>query len=224
MKAALRLVLLAAAVAMGLWLWTILFPSPEKIIRQRLTRLAADVSFRPGQNLLLAANRAEQVADFFSTNVEVTVNVPGHSRQILASRSDILQAVAAARQQVRGLQVEFLDVAVTVAPDKQSAVAELTARARITGEQELTVQELKFTFQKIGGEWLITRVETVRTLSLNPPPGRWILGEADSPASAVGHPFQRRLETAATPKRLALASAPLDSRPFKPIRKSPGLS
>jgi hypothetical protein len=27
------------------------------------------------------------------------------------------------------------------------------------------VQEMKFTFQKIGGDWLITRVETVRTLS-----------------------------------------------------------
>lgn len=168
MKLAVRLVLLAVAVTAGFWLWTILFPSPEKIIRQRLARVAADVSFGPGQNALIAANRVEQLAGLFSTNVEVTLDVPGHSSHVLASRADILQAVAAAHQQLRELKVEFLDVAVAVAADKQSATAELTARAQIAGDKNFIVQELKFTFQKTGGEWLITRVETVRTLSLNP--------------------------------------------------------
>ena len=45
MKVAVRLVQLAVIVALGLWLWTIFFPSPEKVIRKRLTSLAADVSF-----------------------------------------------------------------------------------------------------------------------------------------------------------------------------------
>ena len=38
--------------------------------------------------------------------------------------------------------------------------------AHISDEQDLIVQEMKFTLQKINGEWLITRVETVRTLSI----------------------------------------------------------
>ncbi len=35
MKIVFRLALLAAAAAAGVWLWTVLFPSPEKIIRKR---------------------------------------------------------------------------------------------------------------------------------------------------------------------------------------------
>jgi hypothetical protein len=57
---------------------------------------------------------------------------------------------------------------VTVAPDKQSAVADLTVQANISGEPDPIVQEMKFTLRKIDGRWLITRVETVRTLSRCP--------------------------------------------------------
>ena len=38
MKIVFRLILLAALIALGVWLWFVLFPSPEKIIRQRLIR------------------------------------------------------------------------------------------------------------------------------------------------------------------------------------------
>jgi hypothetical protein len=63
------------------------------------------------------------------------------------------------------LKVKFPDINVTVAPDKQSAVADLTVEANISGERDPMVQEMKFTLQKIDGKWLITRVETVRTIS-----------------------------------------------------------
>jgi SnoaL-like domain len=165
MKFILRLVLLAAAIAAGVWLWTVLFPGPEKIVRQRLAKVAADVSFGPGQNPLVAANNAERLASLFSTNVEVTVNVPGRFEHKFASREDITEAVAAAHQAVSALKVQFLDITVAVAADKQSAIAELTVKAQAAGDQDFIVQELKFTFEKTGGDWLITRVETVRTLS-----------------------------------------------------------
>jgi hypothetical protein len=38
-------------------------------------------------------------------------------------------------------------------------------QVQAAGDKDYYVQEMKFTFQKIGGDWLITRVETVRTLS-----------------------------------------------------------
>jgi hypothetical protein len=60
------------------------------------------------------------------------------------------------------LQVEFPDVSVTVAPDRQSAVADVAVKVQAAGEKDSNVQEVKFTFQKIGGDWLITRVESVR--------------------------------------------------------------
>ena len=40
-----------------------------------------------------------------------------------------------------------------------------SCKCRPPATRIIYVQEMKFTFQKIGGDWLITRVETVRTLS-----------------------------------------------------------
>ena len=43
-------------------------------------------------------------------------------------REEITQAALMARSRAGGLQVKFPDINVTVAPDKQSAVADLTVR------------------------------------------------------------------------------------------------
>ena len=76
------------------------------------------------------------------------------------------QAALGARSTLSGLKVTLPDISVTVAPDKQSAVADLTVVANVAGEQDAIVQEMKFTFRKTDDGWLITRVETVRTLSI----------------------------------------------------------
>ena len=81
MKMVLRLVLLAALIAAGVWLWTILFPGPEKIIRKRLAQAAGEASFRSGENPLISAARAENLASRFGTNVEININVPEYGRQ-----------------------------------------------------------------------------------------------------------------------------------------------
>ncbi|MDE3068398.1 MAG: hypothetical protein KGJ60_12730 [Verrucomicrobiota bacterium] len=165
MKILLRLVLAAALVALGLWLWSALFPSPEKIIRKRLAELARDVSFSAGEGNLARLAGAEQVAGFFSTNVEVRLDVPGRVRHRFVGREQITQAALASRSETSELIVKFPDVNVSVAPDKQSATVDLTVEADVSGRRNAIVQEMKFTFQKIQGRWLITRVETVRTLS-----------------------------------------------------------
>jgi len=63
-----------------------------------------------------------------------------------------------------GVKVEFYDVAVTLAPDKKSAVATLTGKARMAGEKEFFLQVLKFSLNRMEGEWLVSRVETVKAL------------------------------------------------------------
>jgi hypothetical protein len=164
MKIFSRFILIAAAAAaIGIWFWTILFPNPEKVIRKELSELARDASFTGNQSSLAGIAGAQKVANFFSTNAEVNLNAPGRT-QTLAGRDEIMQAVAAARAALDGLKVEFPDVSVTVAPDKQSADADLTVKAQIAGNPEFIAQ-MKFTFQKTGRKWLITRVETVRTLT-----------------------------------------------------------
>jgi len=57
-----------------------------------------------------------------------------------------------------------VDVTVVVGTDGQAAQAHLTAKANLPGESMPQVQELKIGFRKIEREWLIDRVQTVRTL------------------------------------------------------------
>ena len=165
MKTVSRLVLLAALIAAGVWLWTILYPSPEKIVRKRLAQAASEASFKSGENPLISAARAETLAGFFSTNVEININVPEIGQHDFAGRDEIMQAAAGARAEFSSLKVEFPDMNITVGLDKLSAVADVAVKVQAAGQKDFNVQELKFTFQKIGGDWLITRVETVRTLS-----------------------------------------------------------
>lgn len=165
MKIAVRLVLVLALIALGFWLWTVLFPSPEKIVHQKLLSLATDVSFSPDENNLVKMAHVQSVADFFTTNVEVDINVPGRDAQTLSGRDEITTAVMASRQTASSLQVKFPDINVTVAPDKNSAVADVTVDATVSGEHDAVVQEVKFTFEKVDGHWLISKVETVKTVS-----------------------------------------------------------
>jgi len=165
MKIVLRLVLLAAAAAVCAWFWTLLFPSPEKMIRKQLALVAAEASFQTGENPLITANRAENFASRFGTNVEININLPEHGQDGFVGRAEITQAVAGMRSSVSSLKVEFLDMNVTVDPEKQSATANLTVKAQSAYDKNFIVQEMKIFFQKIEGGWLITRVETIRTLS-----------------------------------------------------------
>lgn len=165
MKTVSRFILPAALVALSVWLWFVFFPNPEKVIHQHLIKLARTASFSAGESALARLATAEDIAGYFATNVEVDINVPGRVQYTLQGRADIQQAALGARERLRGLKVQIPDINITVAPDKQSAVADLTVEVNIAGEHDSIVQEMKFTFQKTADGWLISHVETVRTLS-----------------------------------------------------------
>ena len=80
MKIVFRVVLLAALAALGVWLWTIFFPSPQKIIRQRLEAVAKRASFTAGEGTLARLASAQSLAGYFSTNVEINLDVPGRDQ------------------------------------------------------------------------------------------------------------------------------------------------
>jgi SnoaL-like domain len=160
-----RVIVLVALAAVGVWLWTIFFPSPEKIIRKQMVKLAQDVSFSQDENNLIKIAEAQNVPGFFSSNVEVNITIPGHEQQSMTGRDEIRTAALASRQAATDLDVKFPDVNVTVAPDRNSATADVTMDATISGEHDAIIQELNITFQKTDGQWLISRVETVQAVS-----------------------------------------------------------
>jgi hypothetical protein len=166
MKILFRLILLAIVVAGGVWLWTVLFPGPEKIIRQRLAEIARLASFNANENPLAALGGAQKLAGFCSPDLHVKLAAPINAEHTFKSREEIAQSDLAARAAFGGtIKVEFVDVVLTLAPDKQSAEADLTARMRSAGSSDLNVQEIKFTLKKVDGQWLVTRAETVRTFN-----------------------------------------------------------
>ncbi len=165
MRIVFRIATLVILAGLGDWLWAALFPSPEKVIRKRLVQLARTASSSSGEGDLARLAAARSVAEFFSTNVELAVELPELGQHSSLDREEITQAALLARSRAGGVQVKFPDINITVAPDKQSAVADLTVEANVSDEHNPFVQQMKFALLKIDGRWLITRVETVRTLS-----------------------------------------------------------
>ncbi|HLP75765.1 MAG TPA: hypothetical protein VK327_02525 [Candidatus Paceibacterota bacterium] len=167
MQKFIRILFAAALIALVIWLCWTLFPSPERIIRSRLKNLAKIVSFEPGEGGISKAFKAQKLTDYFTVDAEAYVDVRGFPAQTVTGRDELMRGLMVAQSRLNGLKVEFMDINVKLADDKQSAVANLTAQANFTGDHDFNLLELNFTFKKIENRWVITRVETVKTLSLN---------------------------------------------------------
>src|SRR5438874_1125485 len=118
----LRIALVAVVLGLGFWAWRIFFPNHEQKIRQRLMEVAQTASFSGNQPPLSSLKDCQRLASLCTPDVEITVNVRGYSQEKVTGRDDLLQKALAARALMGGLKIEFLDINVTVAPDKKSAV------------------------------------------------------------------------------------------------------
>lgn len=165
MQKPLRLILVAILIVLGFWAWRTLFPSPEKVIRSRLRKLAAIASFKVDSGTIPKAYKASQIPDYFTPDVVIHLNAPGYEPLSVDSRNELQEYVTAEFNRLDGLKIEFLDINVKLGADKQTAIANLTGKATVNGARDFSVQEFNFLLRKIDGKWLIYRVETVKTLS-----------------------------------------------------------
>lgn len=160
----LKWVFICAVVALAIWLAFSFFPSPRRAIEKRMQSLAKTASITTREGDLAQALNSAKLASFFTTDVQISVDVPGFSRETLSGRDQVQQAALLARSRLDRFSVEFVDIIIDVNPDKKSASVNLTAKAKVPGEKDWVPQEMKFLLQKTEGDWLINRVETVRTL------------------------------------------------------------
>ena len=171
MKRAVPLIAAIALICIGIWLWTVLHPSPEKVIRSRLNALANAISFSSSGGVLGRAYDAQKAADFFTTDVDVDLNVAGYDSISMHGRDEVLQVALAARSRLTSLKVDFLDMNVTIDPGGETAKVNLTGKAVVPGQRDISAQEFNCMQKKVDGKWLIYKVETVKTLSQMEAPG-----------------------------------------------------
>lgn len=165
MKYFVRLVFLVLLLALGFWAWRVFFPNPQKIIHQRLDKLARLASFGPHEGNISNVAAVEQLRALFAKSVEVSLNVPGES-QTFNDRDELMQAALAARSTLSSVKIQFEDVNIGLSSGDQSSVVSLTVKASVNGEQDAIVEQFKIIFKKINGDWLITQIETVNALRL----------------------------------------------------------
>src|ERR1043165_9673279 len=95
MKILLRLLLLAALLALGFWLWTTLFPGPEKIIRRQLADLARSATLAENEKPIARVLKAQKVVNHFSRDAQIILDVPGLGPHTLSGRDEIAESAKA---------------------------------------------------------------------------------------------------------------------------------
>src|SRR5436190_24136740 len=103
MKIVIRLILAVAMLVLGIWLWTGLFPDPERIIRKRLTGVARSVSFAANEGNLARLASAQKLGSYFSPDVEIVFDAPGRGQHTLNGRDELMQAAMAVRSRASAL-------------------------------------------------------------------------------------------------------------------------
>ena len=164
MKIASRLVLLAILGGLGFWLWTVLFPNPEKVVLGRISSLAATATVSAGAGAITRATKVSNFIGYFSTDAVINYDLPGIGAHTLSGLDEIRETAAGGFAGVSSLKVQFQDATARASPDKQSAEVSCTAQVSTGDSKDFGIQELRIQFKKTGGDWLITRVETVKTL------------------------------------------------------------
>jgi hypothetical protein len=156
---------LTGATLIGLVGYRYFFPDDAKLIRARLKELAAAASLRADEAPLARVNNTGRLCAFFTEDVVIAIEA-GERTFRINGRQELFQAVMSARANYGPATVEFLDARVEIGPDRRSAVAFAAGRIRGNLDGDPNIQELQFSFVKVGRKWYISRVELAHTLRL----------------------------------------------------------
>jgi ketosteroid isomerase-like protein len=136
--------------------------SDRRQIERQFERLAEAASVQGTESPIEQIAQAAQVVRFFTK--DVVLRLGQDSSSVIAGR-DALVALAAQARRRGPLQVMFDDVQVSVGgPDSASVYATVTATGANLQSEVVEAREISVTLQKVDGDWLIARVEGVRTL------------------------------------------------------------
>lgn len=158
------MVLAVLVIAGGFWLWKVLFPGDEVLIRRQLAELAEVANIPANEPPLAKLTNAAKLAGFFTADGEVDVAPWGYRRVVVSGRDELRQAALGARNAVSSLTVGVEAITVTVGPGEGEAKAQFTLIGRTSESPERQSQAMEAELRKVDGEWLLRRVRTVEYL------------------------------------------------------------
>ncbi len=165
MKKVFRLLLLLAGLGLGYWLWGLCCPSPEKLVQRQMARLATTATFTTHDSNISRALKISHLTGMFTVDAQVSLDASGETARTLNGRDEIRDAARSGLTMLSALKLEFSDVSIRVAPDKLTADVNCTTRVLMGGSRDMRAEEMHFQLRKIDGSWLISRAETVKTLT-----------------------------------------------------------
>jgi hypothetical protein len=161
----LSILLAVAALLLVFWLYTVLFPSDEAVIKKRLQTIAQLASFNPGEGNIARLSNVNQLAVFFTQDISIRFEGSRPELQDLSGRDTLRQLLLVARSNLQRMSVRFPDIVVAVDPDGRAARVDLTVVADVNADKDVILQELKLDLTKADGSWRVSRVETLKALN-----------------------------------------------------------
>jgi hypothetical protein len=161
-----RLVAFALLVPVLYFGWHWMFPSDEAQIQAMLERIADGIARGEGGDgggAIAAVARVTALQEEFAPDAVVDAGAPF---QRLTGRHTIVAAAARVSVAIPNLEVRFPDVAISVAEDRQTATAVVTAEARFNeaGRRVMDARELEMVFSRLDGRWVIAMVTLIQPL------------------------------------------------------------
>jgi hypothetical protein len=145
--AAILLAVMVAGIGYRYW------PSDERAIRRHLSNLAEALSFPLTESEEERLTRIAVLREYFSPDVRVILD----DRE-LDSRDDIINLLSRYQPPPGGVNVEFVNIAITLAGDHETATVTLTAKMSATDEKGVsTVDEraANLTMRNVDDDWVI---------------------------------------------------------------------
>ena len=153
--AAVLVIAFVAAVAAGWVHWN----SESSIVSRRLEALADEVNAGTTDGSGLAA-RAAELSQYFNDDVVIDL---GRGTSEVRGRATVLDMLSRLQPRTSAFQLRLTDIGVTLAPDRRSADAVLTAEfiRRGGGEDSIDARELAIQLTRFDGTWRIQHLAIV---------------------------------------------------------------
>lgn len=160
-----RLIVIAVLVGAVYFGWRWMFPDDEAQIRGVLVSIADGLETEGGD--ASSVQGLARVAALQNEFAPDAIIVAGPPFQRLTGRQAIVAAAARVRVAVRNLEIDFPEIAISVAGDRQTATALVTAEAHFAdaaASRGLNARDFEVAFARLDGRWVVTSATLIEPL------------------------------------------------------------